>query len=83
MQYGVCGGAEALARHVADLPSIGMEPAVKPAAITTKSGVVGVMATPATFQGRLFKATAGRYAGGVRLVNQVCDGLAEQVEAGS
>lgn len=65
-----------------DVPTIGMEPAVKPAAAVTKSGVVGIMATPATFQGRLFKATAGRHASGIRLVNQVCDGLAEHVEAG-
>ena len=61
---------------------IGMEPAVKPAAARTRSRVVGVMATPATFQGRLFQATAGRFAAHVRLVNQVCDGLAEQVESG-
>ena len=59
-----------------------MEPAVKPVAALTKNGVVGIMATPATFQGRLFKATAGRHAAGIRLVNQVCDGLAEHVEAG-
>jgi glutamate racemase len=59
-----------------------MEPAVKPAAALTKSGVVGIMATPATFQGRLFQATAGRHAAGIRLVNQICAGLAEQVEAG-
>lgn len=64
------------------LPTVGMEPAVKPAALSTKTGVVGIMATPATFQGKLFQATAGRYAGGIRLVNQICDGLAEQVEAG-
>lgn len=63
-------------------PTLGMEPAVKPAAASTRSRVVGIMATPATFQGRLFQATAGRYASGIRLVNQVCDGLAEQVEAG-
>lgn len=64
------------------LAIIGMEPAVKPAAARTLSRVVGVMATPATFQGRLFQATAGRFAAHVRLVNQVCDGLAEQVESG-
>ncbi len=82
-----CNTASAAAlKHLREtfpaLPSIGMEPAVKPAALTTKSGVVGIMATPATFQGRLFQATAGRYASGVRLVNQVCDGLADRVEAG-
>src|SRR5581483_3089184 len=61
---------------------LGMEPAVKPAVAITRSKVVGILATPATFQGRLFQATAGRYASGVTLVNQVCDGLAELVESG-
>ena len=82
-----CNTASAAAlKHLREafstLPSVGMEPAVKPAALITKSGVVGIMATPATFQGKLFQATAGRYAGGIRLVNQVCDGLADRVEAG-
>jgi glutamate racemase len=65
-----------------DLPSVGMEPAVKPAAQVTRTGVVGIMATPATFQGKLFQATAGRHAAGITLISQVCTGLAEQVEAG-
>ena len=82
-----CNTASATAlKHLREtfpqVATIGMEPAVKPAAALTKSGVVGIMATPATFQGRLFKATAGRHATGISLVNQVCDGLAEQVEAG-
>lgn len=82
-----CNTASAAAlKHLRDtlphVPTVGMEPAVKPAASMTKTGVVGIMATPATFQGRLFKATAGRYASGIRLVNQVCDGLADHVEAG-
>ncbi len=64
------------------LPTIGMEPAVKPAAALTRTGVVGIMATPATFQGKLFQATAGRHAADVQLINQVCDGLADQVETG-
>lgn len=67
-----------------ELPTIGMEPAVKPAAETTQSRVVGILATPATFQGRLFAATAGRYAygQGITLISQVCPGLAELIEAG-
>ena len=82
-----CNTASAAAlKHLRDtfpgVPIIGMEPAVKPAAALTQSGVVGVMATPATFQGRLFQATVGRHAAHVRLINQVCDGLAEQVESG-
>ncbi len=82
-----CNTASAAAlKHLREsfpqVPVIGMEPAVKPAAALTKSGVVGIMATPATFQGRLFQATAGRHAAGISLVNQVCVGLAEQIEAG-
>jgi glutamate racemase len=82
-----CNTASAAAlKHLREtfpqVPVIGMEPAVKPAAALTRNGVVGIMATPATFQGRLFKATAGRHASGIQLINQVCDGLAEQVEAG-
>jgi glutamate racemase len=83
-----CNTASAAAlKHLREtfpqVPIIGMEPAVKPAAASTRTGVVGIMATPATFQGRLFQATAGRLARGIRLVNQVCDGLAEAVEAGN
>lgn len=82
-----CNTASAAAlRHLRDVlpgtPVIGMEPAVKPAVATTRSRAVGIMATPATFEGRLFRATAGRHATGIRLINQVCDGLAEAVEAG-
>jgi glutamate racemase len=83
-----CNTASAAAlKHLREtfsqLPIIGMEPAVKPAAAMTRTGVVGILATPATFQGRLFQATAGRYATNIRLVNQVCNGLAELVERGS
>lgn len=61
---------------------IGMEPAVKPAAASTQTGVIGIMATEATFQGRLFLATAGRHAHDRQLINQVCHGLAEHIESG-
>lgn len=82
-----CNTASAAAlKHLREtfphLPIIGMEPAVKPAAAVTKSGIVGIMATQATFQGRLFAATAGRHAGHLKLINQVCHGLAERIEAG-
>lgn len=65
------------------VPILGLEPAVKPAVALTRSGVVGVMATPATFQGRLYQATAGRHADRVRVVEQVCLGLADLVERGA
>jgi glutamate racemase len=65
-----------------DVPFVGMEPAVKPAVQTTRTGRVGVMATPATFQGELFASVVERFASGVQLVKQVCPGLVEQTEAG-
>jgi len=65
-----------------DVPFVGMEPAVKPAVQTTRTGRVGVMATPATFQGELFASVVERFANGVQLVKQICPGLVEQVEAG-
>jgi glutamate racemase len=64
------------------VPFVGMEPAVKPAAESTRSGVVGVLATPATFQGELFASVVERFGQGVRLVNQTVPGLVEQIEAG-
>jgi glutamate racemase len=71
-----------LRQRFPQLPILGLEPAVKPAVGLTRSGVVGVMATPATFQGELYRATVGRCAGSVQVVEQVCIGLADLVEQG-
>jgi glutamate racemase len=65
------------------LPILGLEPAVKPAVSLSQTKVVGVMATPATFQGQLFRATVGRCATDVKVVEQVCLGLADMVESGA
>ena len=82
-----CNAASAAAlKHLRatfpEVPFVGMEPAVKPAAETTLTGVVGVLATPATFQGELFASVVERFANGVKLVKEVCPGLVQQVEAG-
>jgi len=82
-----CNTASAVALHplrqrFPGLPILGLEPAVKPAVALTRTGVVGVMATPATFQGELYRATVGRCAGDVKVVEQVCIGLADLVEQG-
>ena len=65
-----------------EIPFVGMEPAVKPAAEQTHSGVVGVLATPATFQGALYASVVERFANGVNLLQSTCPGLVEQIEAG-
>ena len=61
-------------------PIVGMEPAVKPACLTTRSGVVGVLATARTLEGDLFRRTAARYAEGVEVVAAVGEGFVELVE---
>lgn len=66
-----------------DVPFVGMEPAVKPAAEHTRSGVVGVLATPATFQGELYASVVERFAQGVRLLQDTCPGLVNQIEMGA
>ncbi len=63
-------------------PFIGMEPAVKPAAERSRSQVVGVIATRATFQGELFASVVERFAQGVRVIEQPCPGLVQAIEAG-
>lgn len=64
------------------LPIVGMEPAVKPAAAATRSGVVGVLATTGTLKSARFAALLDRFASDVRVVTQPCPGLVECIEAG-
>lgn len=82
-----CNTASAAALHhlrhlFPETPFVGMEPAVKPAAEQTRSGVVGVLATPATFQGELYASVVERFANGVRLLPHTCPGLVAEIEAG-
>ncbi|MGA7192861.1 MAG: glutamate racemase [Anaerolineales bacterium] len=65
-----------------DVSFVGMEPAVKPAAEHTETGVVGVLATPATFQGALYASVVERFANGVKLLQDPCVGLVQQIEKG-
>jgi glutamate racemase len=64
------------------IPFVGMEPAVKPAAESTQTGVVGVLATPATFQGALYASVIERFAKGVTVLQDTCPGLVNAIEAG-
>lgn len=65
-----------------DVPFVGMEPAVKPAAAETRSGVIGVLATPVTFQGELFASVVERFAVGKTVLTDTCPGLVHQIETG-
>lgn len=69
-------------RSTFTVPFIGMEPALKPAALQTKTGKIGVLATENTFNGRLFKQTREKYANGMDVFAQPGLGLVELVEKG-
>ena len=82
-----CNTASAAALHYlrqtfAGLSFVGMEPAVKPAAEHTHSKVVGVLATPATFQGELYASVVERFASDVKIIQHTCPRLVMQIEAG-
>ena len=66
-----------------DVQFVGMEPAVKPAAEHTHTGRVGILATPATFQGALYASVVERFANGVELYQNTCNGLVQQIEQGN
>ena len=72
----------ALRAEFPDVPFIGMEPAVKPAALGTHSGVVGVLATAGTLKGSKYLTTKGKYEDNVKIVEAVGRGFVELVEAG-
>ena len=65
-----------------ELPIIGMEPAVKPAAAVTKNGIVGVLATVGTLKSAQFAALLESYGRNVQVVTQACVGLVECIERG-
>ncbi|MBC3373627.1 glutamate racemase [Pseudomonas sp. SWRI92] len=75
-------GVADLRRDYPDWPIVGMEPAVKPAAAATRSGIVGVLATTGTLQSAKFAALLDRFASDVRVITQPCPGLVELIEAG-
>ena len=69
-------------REEFDVPFVGMEPAVKPAALATKSGKIGILATRASLAGDLFRTTSAKYASQVEILTAVGEGFVELVEQG-
>lgn len=65
-----------------DVPFIGIEPAIKPAALQTQTKVVGVLATKGTLSSELFSNTSALYSSGIKVIERVGDGLVELIEAG-
>ena len=63
-------------------PFVGMEPAVKPAAKISNTGVIAVFATAVTFQGRLFESLIEKHATDLQVLRVPCPGWVGMVEAG-
>lgn len=81
-----CNAASAVAAdylrgRYPELPIVAMEPAVKPAALTTRSGVVGILATAAALGGEKFRATSARYSDRAEIIPVVGEGFVELVES--
>lgn len=64
------------------VPFIGIEPAIKPAALQTKTKKVGVLATKGTLSSSLFHSTSKLFAEGITVIEQEGKGLVELIEAG-
>lgn len=82
-----CNAASAAGLHHArqlfpQIPFVGMEPAIKPAAEKTNRGAIGVITTKATYQGELFASVVDRFAKDIRVETQVCPEFVRLVEAG-
>lgn len=73
---------EYLRQQWPDIPFVGMEPAVKPAAEATKTQKVGVLATAATIKSDRYVQLMQRYTKGVEVFENPCVGLVPQIEAG-
>ena len=71
---------DTLRKTFPDIPFVGLEPAIKPAALHSKSGVVGVLATAGTFNGRLYRETSARVAKNVTVLATVADEFVTLVE---
>jgi len=75
-------GAISHLRKNYDIPFVGMEPAVKPAAQHSKSGIIAILATAATLEGDLFRETSERFAGEVTILSSIGEGFVELIESG-
>lgn len=62
---------------------VGMEPAIKPATAATETGVIGVLATQATFQGELFASLVDEYATNLTVIPRAAPEWVQLVEQGN
>ena len=69
-------------REKYEVPFIGIEPAIKPAALKSRTKVVGILATRGTLSSQLFHKTTDLYASGIKVIEQVGEGIVPLIETG-
>lgn len=65
-----------------NVPFIGIEPAIKPAALNTKTKAIGILATKGTLSSSLFNNTSSLFTSGISVIEQIGDGIVELIEGG-
>ena len=65
-----------------NIPFIGIEPAIKPAALNTKTKTIGILATKGTLSSELFHETSLLYGNGIQVIEQDGNGIVELIETG-
>jgi len=69
-------------RATYDIPFIGIEPAIKPAALNTKTKAIGILATKGTLSSALFHETTDLYSNGIKVIEQIGEGIVPLIEQG-
>ena len=69
-------------RETYNVPFIGIEPAIKPAALNTKSKAIGILATKGTLSSELFHNTTDLYTNGIKVYEQIGEGIVPLIEEG-
>ena len=75
-------GAIKILRETYNVPFIGIEPAIKPAALNTQTKTIGILATKGTLSSELFHQTTDLYSNGIRVIEQVGQGIVPLIESG-
>ncbi|WP_242156889.1 glutamate racemase [Aestuariivivens sediminis] len=69
-------------RQTYSVPFIGIEPAIKPAALHTKTQTIGILATKGTLSSALFSKTSTLFTSNIKVIEQIGDGIVELIESG-
>ncbi|MCL6295408.1 glutamate racemase [Jejuia spongiicola] len=69
-------------RETYNVPFIGIEPAIKPAALRTKTNAIGILATKGTLSSSLFSKTSGLFTSNINVIEQVGEGVVQLIESG-